>query len=118
MVLLELLQSYLPLPSDHISHLGEIYKFATSSNAEIRFRFYCFALLDPSSLIAKELAPQAVRWVTGDDGTGAVKGRLKFCRPVFRAINSVDRELAVTYFQKFEGAYHPIARKLIEKVSF
>lgn len=71
---------------------------------------------DASSPVAKKLAPEAARWVTGDDGTGLIKGRAKFCRPVFRAINDVDKELAVKYFQAYKDAFHPIARKLIEKV--
>jgi len=114
-VLLERLQSYPPLPASHTSHLGEIYKFATTSNAEIRFRFYGFALKDPSSPIAKDLALDASRWVTGDDGTGVIKGRGKFCRPTFRAIHSVDKDLAIGYFLKYKDSYHPIVRKLIEK---
>lgn len=115
-VLLERLQSFPPLPSAHATHLGELYNFADSTNAELRFRFYSFAMRDTTSPAAKALAPEAALWVTGDDGTGLIKGRAKFCRPVFRAINGVDKDLAVKYFLKHKDAFHPIARKLIEKV--
>lgn len=57
-----------------------------SSNAEIRLRFYEVALLDPLTLAAKRFASEAAKWVVGDDGTGVVKGRMKFCRPVFRLV--------------------------------
>jgi hypothetical protein len=46
-----------------------------------------------------------------------VKGRIKFCRPIFRAVSKVDYKLAVDTFGKSKQAFHPIARKLIEKVN-
>lgn len=46
-----------------------------------------------------------------------VVGRMKFCRDVFRSVYKVDKELAVNAFQKEKNSFHPIARKLIEKVS-
>jgi len=84
-------------------------------NAEIRFRFYEVALSDPSSTAAKTLAIDAAKWVIGDDGTGVVKGRMKFCRPVFRGVWRVDKDLAVSSWEKAKTGFHPIARKLIEK---
>jgi leukotriene-A4 hydrolase len=114
-VFLERLQSYHVLPSPHITHLGNLYSLAASSNAEIRTRFYAVALTDPKSLAAKSFAPEAAKWVVGDDGTGVVKGRMKFCRPVFKAVHKVDPELSVAVFSKSKSAFHPIARKLIEK---
>jgi leukotriene-A4 hydrolase len=116
-VFLERLQTLPPLPASHIVHLGTLYKVADSSNAEIRFRFYELALRDPSSA-PEHLALDAARWVVGDDGSGVIKGRAKFCRPVFRSIARIDRDLAVEYFEKHKAEFHPIARKLIEKVSW
>jgi leukotriene-A4 hydrolase len=75
------------------------------------------ALTDPSSTAAKCFAPEAANWVVGDDGTGVVKGRMKFCRPIFKAVYKVDQKLSVAAFSKAKEAFHPIARKLIEKVS-
>ena len=74
------------------------------------------ALADPSSPAAKSFAIEAANWVVGDDGTGVVKGRMKFCRPVFKAVHRVDQKLSVAVFSKSKDAFHPIARKLIEKV--
>ena len=113
---LERLQSYSALPLSHVSHLGKIYDIANTTNAEIRLRFYEVALLDPSSDSAKGFARGAAEWVVGRDGTGIIKGRMKFCRPVFRAVGKVDRTLAVEVFEKDKEAFHPIAKKLIEKV--
>ncbi|KDQ55005.1 hypothetical protein JAAARDRAFT_60446 [Jaapia argillacea MUCL 33604] len=114
-VFLERLQSYSALPSSHISHLGSLYELSRSSNAEIRLRFYQVALVDPSSDAAKKFASEAAKWVVGDDGTGVVKGRMKFCRPVFKAVFKADHELAIGIYGKSKAAFHPIARKLIEK---
>lgn len=43
---------------------------------------------------------------------------MKFCRPIFRAASKVDKDLAVHVFGKAKDEFHPIARKLIEKVIF
>lgn len=42
---------------------------------------------------------------------------MKFCRPVFRAVNETDSQLAKEIFSKTKEAFHPIARRMIEKVS-
>ena len=106
-----------PLPASHIFHLGDLYKVADTSNAEIRFRFYGLALRDPNS-VPEQLVQDAARWVVGEDGSGVIKGRTKFCRPVLRSVAKVDRDLAVKYFERHKSEFHPIARKLIEKVSW
>ncbi len=113
---LERLASYAPLPSTHVEHLGTLYGIATSPNAEIRLRFYNVALKDPQSSGALDFANHALKWVTGRDGTGVIKGRMKFCRPTFRAAGKVDLTLAREYFVRSKDEFHPIARKLIEKV--
>ncbi|KAH9939046.1 metalloprotease [Epithele typhae] len=114
-VFLERLQSFPALPSSHINLLGEVYSLASSTNAELRWRFYEVALLDPASPSAKGYAAPAAKWVTGNDGTGILAGRMKFCRPTFRAIARANRELAVEVFNANKLAFHPIARRLIEK---
>jgi leukotriene-A4 hydrolase len=114
-VFLEKLESYPALPSELTLYLGSLYNLSTTPNAEIRLRFYQVALSDPSSSAAKTLAVDAVKWVIGDDGSGVVKGRMKFCRPVLRAVTMVDRELAIHNWEKAKTGFHPIARKLIER---
>ncbi|KAH7881496.1 uncharacterized protein C8R40DRAFT_1065158 [Lentinula edodes] len=83
---------------------------------KIRLRFYQFSLVDPSSPAAQKYAAEAADWVIGG-GSGMVVGRMKFCRDVFRAVFKVNKDLAVNAFQKEKNSFHPIARKLIEKVN-
>ncbi|ELU39367.1 leukotriene-A4 hydrolase [Rhizoctonia solani AG-1 IA] len=118
-VFLERLQRYDPLPALHIKSLGEIYSLDTTMNSEIRLRWYELALS------AQEPAPlawstRAAEWVVGggkgvDAGRG-VKGRMKFCRPTFRAIYKVDPTLAKSSFEAHKAEFHPIARRMIAKV--
>jgi leukotriene-A4 hydrolase len=115
-VFLERLAALATLPSSHILLLGQLYSFDLSPNAEVRLRFYSVALKDPASEAAHKFAEPAARWVTGRDGTGIVKGRMKYCRPVLRAVARVDSALARRFFDESKGSFHPIARKLIEKV--
>lgn len=112
---LERLQSYPALPGSHVTLLGNLYQLAETTNPEIRLRFYEVVFLDPTSSAATALAPAAVKWVVGKDSTGVVKGRMKFCRPVFRDVNKVDHALAVQVFTSAKDEFHPIARRLIEK---
>ncbi|KAH8111425.1 peptidase family M1-domain-containing protein [Phellopilus nigrolimitatus] len=114
-VFLERLQSYPPLPPAHLAYIGDLYTIAKTTNAEIRFRYYELALLDPTTPESKAVALEAARWVVGDDGTGIVKGRMKFCRPVLRAANRADPKVTKQIFGECKTAFHPIARRLIEK---
>lgn len=115
---LQTLETYAPLPSSHVDILDKLYRLSDTSNAEIRLRFYEVALQDPTSEAAQEYAPSALNWVVGADGTGIVKGRMKFCRPIFLGASKVDKGLAVETFQANKTSFHPIAQKLIEKVSY
>ena len=101
-----------------MEHLGSLYGLSATGNAELRFRFYENALADPSTPSAKTFAEEAAKWVVGEDSTAVVKGRMKFCRPTFRAIAKVDKDLAVRTYTPNKGSFHPIAAKLIEKVGF
>lgn len=40
-----------------------------------------------------------------------------YSRPTFRAVHKVDAELAIKYFESNKQFFHPIATKLISKVS-
>jgi leukotriene-A4 hydrolase len=63
----------------------------------------------------KEFAAAAAEWVVGKNGT-LVKGRMKYCRPIFKAISKVDSGLAKKTFLEFGKYFHPIAQKWIKKV--
>jgi leukotriene-A4 hydrolase len=58
----------------------------------------------------------AANWVIGADDTGVIKGRMKFCRPVFRAIFKVNPDLAISTFRQAQTQFHPIAQSLIAQV--
>ncbi|KAG5715728.1 Leukotriene A-4 hydrolase [Termitomyces sp. T112] len=113
---LERLQSYPPLPLSHVRHLGALYKFTSTPNAEVRFRFYELALADAQSESAKAFAADAVNWIVGADSeSGLIIGRMKFCRPTFRYVFKVDEGLAVKVWKSKKDAFHPIAKRLIDK---
>jgi len=95
--------------------MASVYSFGNTANAEIRLRFYNLALADKSEAPTQSFAVEAAKWVVGEDGTGVVKGRMKFCRPVFRAVAAVNKPLAEETWKRNKTAFHPIARKLIEK---
>jgi leukotriene-A4 hydrolase len=111
---LERLQSFDPLPVAHIDDLGDLYRLINSPNAELRLRFYEVALLDPKSDKSELYAIAALSWVVGEED-GMVKGRMKFCRPIFRAAFSVNKTMAQDKYQEHKNSFHPIARDLIEQ---
>ncbi|KAI0809140.1 peptidase family M1-domain-containing protein [Irpex lacteus] len=113
-VFLQTLRTYPSLPSSHVNAIAELYEVSGTHNSEIRLQFYEVALSDPESAAAKKYAPTALKWVVGEDD-GSLKGRMKFCRPTFVRAGKVDHELAVKTFKAHSSAFHPIARKLIEK---
>jgi leukotriene-A4 hydrolase len=113
-VFLERLETYPALPTSHVLHLDALYRFSRVTNSEIRMPFYLVALKDPASHVAKRFVQAVLDWVIGKD-TGIIQGRMKFCRPLFRAAAKVDREKTVAAYCSARTLFHPIARKLIEQ---
>ncbi|KAF9509168.1 hypothetical protein BS47DRAFT_1488071 [Hydnum rufescens UP504] len=97
------------LPATHIHHLNATYNFNTSSNAEIRLRWYNLALTTPG---ATSYARDAAEWLVDPKG---LKGRMKFCRPVFKKLFRVDPKLTTETWKLNSQFFHPIARRLIDK---
>jgi leukotriene-A4 hydrolase len=114
-VFLERLETYPALPSSHLLHLDALYKFSQTTNGEIRMPFYLVMLKEPTSSAAKAYVQQVADWIIGKD-SGVIQGRMKFCRPLFRAVDKVDHGIAVAAFKSARTFFHPIAQKLIEKV--
>ncbi|KAJ7171572.1 peptidase family M1-domain-containing protein [Mycena crocata] len=114
-VFLERLQGLPPLPLSHITHIGTLYGLSSTPNAEVRLRYYALALAPPTSEAATRYVAEATKWVVGDDGTGVIKGRMKFCRPIFKAVHKVDATLTLAIWAKHKDGFHPIARRLIDK---
>ncbi|KAK3191851.1 Leucyl aminopeptidase yscIV [Lecanicillium sp. MT-2017a] len=92
------------LSPERAQQMGSVYDFISSKNAEVKTAYYRIALKanDPTCVYgAAELL-------------GTV-GRMKFVRPLFRALNKVNRELALETFAKNKDFYHPICRGMVEK---
>ncbi|CCD24438.1 bifunctional aminopeptidase/epoxide hydrolase NDAI_0D01240 [Naumovozyma dairenensis CBS 421] len=88
------------------SSLLSIYseKIAQSQNAEIIFKTFKFEILCALNIYYEKLAA----WL------GTV-GRMKFVRPGYRLLDSVDHKLAVDTFHKFKDSYHPICKMLVSQ---
>ncbi|PVH14230.1 leukotriene A-4 hydrolase/aminopeptidase [Candidozyma duobushaemuli] len=85
--------------------LDQVYHaYATSSNAEVLFRWFVLQVGGENRRFYDQLG----EWL------GTV-GRMKFARPGYRLLASVDHDLAVSYFKKFESRYHPICRAMVKK---
>ncbi|BGP27644.1 Leucyl aminopeptidase yscIV [Rhodotorula toruloides] len=98
---LETLGTYDKFEEKVIEAVEKAYGFDASHDPEIRLRWYLVAL--KSGLYAS----QAAYWVRN-------QGRMKYCRPTYRAVFSVDPELAKQTFLKYgKGFLHPIARRMV-----
>lgn len=115
-VFLERLETYPALPMNHLLHLDALYRFSQITNSEIRMPFYLVVLKDPTSPAAKLFVQPVLDWVIGKE-SGVIQGRMKFCRPLFRAADKVDHAKTVAAYESAQTLFHPIARKLIEQVS-
>ncbi|KYK60311.1 hypothetical protein DCS_01448 [Drechmeria coniospora] len=93
-----------PLSAERAQLLGKAYDFISSKNVEIKTAYYLVALEanDPTCYYgAAELL--------------GLVGRMKFVRPLFRALNKVDRKLALSTFERNKDFYHPVARGMVQK---
>ncbi|KAN0082888.1 hypothetical protein V8E55_008683 [Tylopilus felleus] len=113
-VFLERLETYPALPMNHLLHLDALYRFSQITNSEIRMPFYLVVLKDSTSPAAKLFVQPVLDWVIGKE-SGVIQGRMKFCRPLFRAADKVDHSKTVAAYESAQTLFHPIARKLIEQ---
>lgn len=101
---LDALETLPALPPAAVKALDEVYgPLSTHGNAEIGLRFFSVALKSGG-----EYKHEAAKWVLD-------KGRMKFCRAVFRLLFAVDKELARATFEGNRTFYHPIARRMIAR---
>ncbi|KAF1813311.1 leukotriene A-4 hydrolase [Eremomyces bilateralis CBS 781.70] len=107
-VFLERLQtSTTPFRPADMELMGATYRLSESANVELVSRFYSLALKSRAEAF---YAPAA-------ELLGTV-GRMKFVRPLYRALNGCDRQLAIATFERNRGFYHPICRGMVEKDLF
>ncbi|KAF9632206.1 putative leukotriene a4 hydrolase protein [Lasiodiplodia theobromae] len=107
-VFLEKIQSWdKPLKSDLVELMWQNYRFKESANVEIVSRFLVLGL---KSKTISTYQPTA-------ELLGRV-GRMKFVRPLFRALKDADFQMAKDTFERNKDFYHPICRAMVEKDLF
>jgi len=85
------------------ARMAECYGFLTS-NCELSFRFLRLAL--------------GAKWDGAKDAAVALatsQGRMKFTRPIYRALKGYNLALAKETFDKHRGSYHPICAKMVSR---
>ena len=83
--------------------MAEVYGFL-ESNCELRYRFLRAAL--------------GAGWSAAVDaavGLVSSQGRMKFTRPIYRALFAYDKALAQKTFLEYRNGYHPICAKMVAK---
>lgn len=93
-----------PLGADQVQKMGEVYEFISSKNVEVKAAYFEVSLKSKVTATYKPVA----------ELLGQV-GRMKFVRPLFVALNKVDRPLALETFEKNKDFYHPICRAMVAK---
>lgn len=91
------------LPAASCERMAECYSFL-KANCELRFRFLRLAL--------------GAKWAGAVDAAvdlATSQGRMKFTRPMYRALKSYDTDLARKTFAKHRTGYHPICSKMVAK---
>lgn len=89
------------LTAEACARLEECYGFI-SSNCEVRLRFLRLAL--------------GAKWagaVAAAVDLATSQGRMKYTRPIYRALKAYDPKLAREQFLKFRNTYHPICSKMV-----
>ena len=84
--------------------MASAYSLITTKNVEISSRYYRIGLRAKDSKLYHPVA----------ELLGQV-GRMKFVRPLYSALASVDKDLAIKTFEKNKDFYHPICRAMVAK---
>lgn len=107
-VFLEAVQMFeKPLSASASQAMGAAYGLLKTTNAELASRYYVIGMRAGDSQVIQPAV----------DFLGRV-GRMKFVRPVFFWLNKSNRKLADETFERNKDFYHPICRKMVERVLF
>ncbi|CAK7223409.1 Leucyl aminopeptidase yscIV [Sporothrix eucalyptigena] len=93
-----------PITVEQSQQMGAAYGLVDTQNVEVKSAYYAVSLRAEDKSTYQGTA----------DLLGTV-GRMKFVRPLYRALNKVDRALALSTFEKNRDFYHPICRSMVEK---
>ncbi|KAL4947676.1 leukotriene A-4 hydrolase [Aspergillus filifer] len=96
-----------PLTADLSELMGDVYGLAKSENIEVSNLYFQVGLKAGDKSVIEPTMELLGRI-----------GRMKFVRPLYRALQKVDRQLAVDTFEKYREFYHPICRGMVEKDLF
>ncbi|OJD17966.1 leukotriene A-4 hydrolase [Emergomyces pasteurianus Ep9510] len=96
-----------PLTADQSKSMGEVYGLAKSENAEVLNLYFQVGLKAGDKGVIEPTATLL-----------ASIGRMKYVRPLYRALNKLDRKIALEIFEKNKNFYHPICRGLVNKDLF
>ncbi|RYP40647.1 hypothetical protein DL767_001505 [Monosporascus sp. MG133] len=104
-VFLQAIQSFpTPLSAERSHLLGTTYNISSSKNVEVKSAYYIVSL----NAGDRQEIPGIVELVSS-------VGRMKFVRPLYRKLNEVDRDLAVSTFEKSKDFYPSTTRNQLEK---
>jgi len=84
--------------------MGAAYSLINTRNVELSSRYFGVGLRAQDTSVYEPTV----------DLLGTV-GRMKFVRPLYRELATVDRDLALKTFEKNKDFYHPICRGMVEK---
>lgn len=95
-----------PVSVGLLAALDTRYSLSSSKNVELLLRWYKMCL-------AAAYSPA----YTGAARFATMHGRMKYCRPIYRALyaNEATRQLAIETFKEHKGFYHPKAAAMIAK---
>jgi len=101
---LQTLSSENALKVETVQQLDKVYGFAKSQNAEVLFRHCQIALASED----ESILPVVLKFVTS-------QGRMKFTRPLYRALfaSARWRKVAKAAFLEHKDFYHPICSKMV-----
>lgn len=93
------------LPPSLLEAMDQAYGLTSSTNAEVKFRWCMLCIGSEVGWIV----PHAVALATS-------QGRMKFVRPLYRALRASDigAQVAIDTFATYADMYHPIAKKMIQ----
>ncbi|TEA21625.1 Leucine aminopeptidase 2 [Colletotrichum sidae] len=100
-----LIDSTAPVPVERCRDLGTLYGFSTSGNLEVVSRYLRVALRAGDRAVLNQT--EAVLGQTG---------RMKFVKPLFEGLISLDQQLALEVFERHREFYHPTCLRLMKGV--
>jgi leukotriene-A4 hydrolase len=94
------------MTADVLRRMNDMYAFTASGNAEIRFRWQKLCIRAE----LEEIVPHVVKMVLE-------QGRMKFTRPLYRALykSAMGKRVAVQTFVENKEIYHPICAKMVAR---